>query len=114
MKLLGKQLGLFEKVLMGILVFLAVNSAYLHFKNWRLQNQLFNVVEDSKKEKQDSLKVVKKNITAIANKRRKRTKAVQLKSKEIDLKLKQDEKEINSSDVTDDDIADFITKHKER
>lgn len=106
--------NLFEKILIGIIFFLVIHSGYLHFKNKSLENQIFKVVQENKKEKEDSLKVAKKIIKTIVKKKRVRTKTVQKKAKEIDEKLKQNEKDINNSDVTDDDIANFISKHQKR
>lgn len=109
-----KGLDLFEKILIGVIFFLVIHSAYLHLKNKSLENQIFKVVQESKEEKEDSLKVAKENIKTIVKKKRVRTKSVQKKAKEIDKKLKQDENEINNSNVTDDDIINFITKHQKR
>lgn len=44
----------------------------------------------------------------------KTTKRVKKASSTIDKKLKQDEKTIDNSTITDDDIADFIAKHQKR
>lgn len=104
-----KDLSLTGKIVLVVILVLVVKSIINDYTILKLREKL-NLIEV--KVYQDSVKSKQLEVKKIISNNKQRTKIVYKKSKEIDLKKTQDEKDINNSDITDDDIKRFITNYK--
>jgi septal ring factor EnvC (AmiA/AmiB activator) len=98
-----------------IVLFLLALS-YAAYKSIRLAKSEYDrlkYIEHQYQEAQEEINKREENESKIIDSSKKQTKKTSKKKTEIDEKLKQDEKSIDDSSVTDDDIKSFISKHQE-
>ena len=100
-----------EKIFIVLLILILLysigktaQSAFYKYKYYREVEQKYTTLKDS-------LRAVNERTTVTIQKGKIRTKIVQKNLSKIDNKLKIDEKIIDSSDVSDDDIRAFIAEH---
>lgn len=85
-------------------MYYASSKAFYKYKYFKQVEKELTITKDE---------INKKNhlIDSILNSSRKHTKEVKQKAVSIDTKLKQDEKNIDDTVVSDDALNEFITKH---
>lgn len=104
-----------KKVLIWwVFVVVVISVAAIYFLNIHWDNQLAGEKKAVKDKILDSISQSSEKQKNIISNGKKSANAVKKKSNDIDTKLKDDEKVIDTSDYTDDAILDFITKHQER
>lgn len=95
-----------------ILVVLAMGFGMYHYtgKAW-YKYKYFKALEKEVVTLKDSISLINKKEAKIITKAKTTTKKAKTKAKAIDTKLKEDEKTIDNSDVSDDELRDFLAKY---
>lgn len=98
-----------EKILVAVIVIYAM---VVTFENNKIESLYNAEIEKNITIVNDSIDTLNLRIKNLTQKQQIRTKNVQKESNDINEKLKQDEKIIDDSNISDDELADFIAKHE--
>lgn len=97
-----------------IFVVASISVAVIYFLNQHWTNSVIKEKKAVRDKILDSIEQSFEKQEKIISNAKKSANDTRRKSNDIDTKLKNDEKAIDTSDYTDDAILDFITKHQER
>ena len=101
-----------EKLLFIIIGVALIFITYQGISKAAYKYKYFKIAEQQRDTFQDSISTLNKNIEDLITKATTQTKQIKNTSKKIDAKLKNDEKIIDASDVSDDELDSFLAKYK--
>ena len=100
------------KILISIIIFLLIRTVYIEYKLWIVNRQRIKDKKELIQENKDSLRISEQKTIKYQLKARQEVKSLELKSKEIDTKMREDEKNIDNSTITDEQRKNFISKYE--
>ena len=111
-KKLFNESTIMTKILIFIIIFLLLRTVYIEYKLWSVNRQMIDDKKELINKDKDSLKLSEDKTIKYQKKAREVVKSLEIKSKEIDIKIKQDEKYIDNSTITDKQREDIISKYE--
>ena len=103
-----------EKILYIIIAIVFCYAVFQGFSKAVYKYKYFKIAVAQRDMYQDSISVLNIKVKNLISKAQTQTKLIKSTTKKIDIKLKNDEKIIDNSDVSDNELDSFLSKYENR